>query len=233
MMQNAEYKELLHVLCHDLNNSLGILKMAVDFAEVTGDINSLDEYKQPISLAVNNGLDIIALVREMCRLEEYKFKLTPINLLEIFNEAEILLKKQLDDKELIIETDVTEDLYVSAEKRSLLNSVIINLLTNAIKFSEKGNIIKVKATIPGEGKVDFSVKDFGIGIPDNIMKHIFDISKSKSRRGTMGKTGTGFGLPMVKKFVNLYGGTVEVFSQDGDHAPENRGTEVKITLNAG
>jgi DNA-binding response OmpR family regulator len=229
-VRNAEYKELLHILCHDLNNTLSILKMAVDYVDMDVQENSLDEYKTPISIAVNNGIDVISLVREMCRLEEYRIIMSPLNLFDLFIDAEILMKKKLEDKNLSLLIDIPEEITVLGEKRSLLNSVIINLLTNAIKFSEPGSSIIIKSREISHSRIKFSITDAGIGIPEDLLNNIFNISKSNSRRGTVGELGTGFGMPMVKKFIELYNGTIDIKSKDIEKYPDDHGTEITITL---
>ena len=74
----------------------------------------------------------------------------------------------------------------------------------------------------------WSVKDRGIGIPENIMENLFEPDQVSSRKGTEGEKGTGFGMPILKKFVEAHGGTVDVESKDIASYPEEHGTVIRV-----
>lgn len=74
------------------------------------------------------------------------------------------------------------------------------------------------------------ITDYGTGIPVNLKAVLFDIGKQTSREGTSGEIGTGYGMPLVKKFMEAYGGSIEVFSQEQTETSTNHGTEVKLIL---
>jgi signal transduction histidine kinase len=126
---------------------------------------------------------------------------------------------------------VDESLNVMADPASLINSVINNLLTNALKFSYSGSSIDVSAEKHGD-KVIMTVRDYGKGMPDIIAENIFNPVKPTSRHGTDGETGTGFGLPLVYKFVNVYGGTIRVESVEQKDDSVNHGTAMILTFNS-
>jgi signal transduction histidine kinase len=64
------------------------------------------------------------------------------------------------------------------------------------------------------------------------LKDLFDISKATSRQGTKGEVGTGFGMPLMRKFVHSYGGEIEISSRDKRSFPDDHGTTIKLTLKA-
>jgi nitrogen-specific signal transduction histidine kinase len=70
----------------------------------------------------------------------------------------------------------------------------------------------------------------GMGMPAEIVQHLFDVSKGHSRKGTGGEKGTGFGMPLMNKFVRQFGGSVEVISRDVAEHPGDSGTEFRIYL---
>jgi signal transduction histidine kinase len=120
------------------------------------------------------------------------------------------------------------ELSVLAEPCALTNSVIGNLVSNAIKFSHSGGSIEIRAHQEG-GMVCVQVCDHGLGMPAEVLNHLFDISKGHSRKGTAGEKGTGFGMPLMRKFVTLFGGRVEVESREqGPQSPS--GTEFRVWL---
>jgi signal transduction histidine kinase len=81
--------------------------------------------------------------------------------------------------------------------------------------------------------VTLKIRDRGTGIPGNILRDIFSLSRATSRPGTDNEEGTGFGMPLVKKFIDIYGGSIEVESVDTDEDPDNSGTTVAIRLKSG
>ncbi len=231
MKRNAEYRELVHILCHDLNNSFSMVKLALDSIEVCDDCAiELERHRISMKVAIDNGIDMIELVRGMCRAETYRVELSAINLCEVLSEAELILGDIYEKKSVELHCDIPKDIEVLAEKTSLLNSVVMNLLTNAVKFSKRGGRVDVSAKRTPEGGVVLVVKDEGIGIPKKMAGKVFDISATRSRIGTEGEPGTGFGLPMVDKFVRIYGGWIELESKDEAEFPEEHGTVVRVGL---
>ena len=225
--KNTQQKELLHVLSHDLANHFSILQMSLQMLDIKPE--KLDSYKEKMNRAVVNGIDVINLVREMRAMEYKGIELSSINLLETVKESQILIGEKLAEKKIDLYIDVHPKITVIAEKRSLVNSVLNNILTNAIKFSFEGSSITISATIE-DSLVRLSIRDSGIGIPENLLANLFDVSKSTSRTGTNGEKGTGFGMPLMKKFVELYGGSVQVKSKPKDQNNEDHGTEFIIRL---
>jgi CheY-like chemotaxis protein len=225
--KNVQNKELLHVLAHDLANHFAILQMSLQAIEVLP--HKLESYKEKMNRAVVNGIDVINLVREMRAMEAKGIELSSINLLDTVKESQNLISEKLEAKKIDLSMDIDPTIAVIAEKRSLVNSVINNVLTNAIKFSFEGSAITISAVIE-DSLVKLSICDSGIGIPVNMLENLFDVSKSTSRTGTNGEKGTGFGMPLMKKFVELYGGSVEVKSRTKDEYPDDHGTEFIIQL---
>jgi len=74
------------------------------------------------------------------------------------------------------------------------------------------------------------VTDPGIGIPKETLKRLFDLTSATSRPGTEGEEGTGFGMPLIKSFVEHYGGKIEVESKEQGDGAENHGTTIRIWL---
>jgi len=94
----------------------------------------------------------------------------------------------------------------------MFKTIIRNLLSNAIKFSNPNGEIIISSNKKGEF-IEISVQDFGIGIEPEIIPHLFEFNSNISRPGTMGETGTGLGLNLVKEFVEKHGGKIWVESK--------------------
>ena len=128
---------------------------------------------------------------------------------------------KLKDISIIFDTDVEEKII--AFDADMVERIMLNLLSNSIKFTERGGEIEVNI-YNEEAKVKISVKDNGIGIPEDKLEMIFDrfgqVENSLRRR----TEGSGIGLSLVKSLVELHEGTISVQSEFG------RGTEFIIEL---
>jgi signal transduction histidine kinase len=93
--------------------------------------------------------------------------------------------------------------------------------------------VEVRAGSPGDapgGMVRLSVRDHGIGMPGGLLADLFDVRKTTSRPGTAGEKGTGFGMPLVRRLLTAYGGSIEVSSVDEDTGAADHGTEARLLL---
>ncbi|MCP4753327.1 MAG: hybrid sensor histidine kinase/response regulator [Proteobacteria bacterium] len=228
--QNNERKELLHILCHDLKNPLASVQSILDLVAERG-FDTFRELEKYIRLSVENGLNIIELIRKLMALEESKFEvdLRPYDLDELLNEAQAILQHRLDEKKLTIRKEIQGNPRVVVDKTSFINSVLNNILSNAIKFSYSESEILISAQA-ADGTHILSVRDFGTGMPASLLKDLFDLNKATSRSGTEGETGTGFGMPLVRKFMSAYGGSIEIESWEKNGDSVDHGTEVLLIL---
>lgn len=227
---NNEQQKLLHMLCHDLANPVGAILSTVETLDDEPMSPSLAEAVELIAAAAKNANDVIELVREMRLLEKKEPKLGKVHLRKAVEESFALLSRKFQDKSVSFRLDIAPDIQVKAEKRSLVNSVISNLLSNALKFSFHGGEIAVDCE-PRDGHVLLRVKDDGVGIPEELLNIIFDETQFTSRRGTEGEKGTGFGMPLVRKYINAYGAKIEIKSVprlSSEAGPG--GTEVEIAF---
>jgi len=229
--KNNEQKELLHILCHDLTNPLANLETLLEMYKRKPSL--LDELIPDISISIQNGLELIDQVRKMRAVEEekYEIQLQSENLYSVTMEAISIIRSKAERKNIAIEVAIDSDHSVMVEKTSLINSVLNNLFTNAIKFSFNGSKIEVKSVKKGK-QIHLSIIDFGLGMPSRLVNDIFDISKATSRPGTEEEKGTGFGMPLVKKFVLAYGGGMTVVSEEKTAQSRSHGTEIVLMLNA-
>jgi len=225
--RSDELKEMLQIMCHDLASHFSVIKSSIWLADNKADV-TFDNYKDRIKMATYNGIDIINLVREMRTMEDKKLDLESIKVSELLKEALRLHQDNLEKKKIKMDIDVPKDLHVIVEPRSFINSVANNILSNAIKFSYEKSLILISAHSSDEGVV-LKFKDSGIGIPDKLLNDLFDLTKKTSRPGTSGEKGTGFGMPLIKKFVELYGGKIMITSSEN----KNHGTEITLLLKKG
>lgn len=140
-------------------------------------------------------------------------KLEQTEVTKMTKEVISLLEKQAIAKNITLNFDNKDDLILENTNSNDIKQLIINLVSNAIKYTDQGEIL-ISTEMTEKGKM-IKVKDTGIGIPKESIPHIFErfyrVDKSRSRKSG----GTGLGLSIVKHIVSLYGGTISVESEEG------------------
>jgi len=228
--ENAEQKELLHVLCHDLVNPLGAINNLLTLSRKKSN-EWLADRREKLLQITQHGLNVIELIRKLRYLEEKEggLILTKVNLKQAIDESYLILRQQFNQKEIEFDYTIDESLNVQVEKTTFINSVLNNILTNAIKFSHPKSRIIISSHATDDSVV-LTVRDYGIGMPSIILDNLFIIGKGRSRTGTAGERGTGFGMPLMKNFMTAYGGSIEIWSQEASESNKNHGTKVKLIL---
>jgi len=229
---NNSGNELLHVLCHDLANPIGAILSVLDVVDESPQLFST--LKDDLRKGVQHCLDVIDIVRKMRAMDTGKFTLDlkEVDLRSALQESQVLLQRRLTDKNISVVLEIDNDVTVVAEEVTLINSVFNNLLSNAVKFSYPGSEIRVDMTA-NDDWVSIRFHDHGIGMPQELADTLFTAEKIVSRPGTSGEEGTGFGTPLVKRFVEAYGGDLEVESREESADPQNHGTTITLKLRPG
>ncbi len=202
---------LLRILCHDIANHLAIIRLSA--TRSTGSTDEMTTALTRIREASEGIIEMVQTVRSMAVLEAGKMpvQLAPVDPAGCACRVIDLLKPRAAAKDLTIATQFPDTpLYVWAERVYLENTIWANLLANAIKFTARGGQITVTVESGGTDNVCCSVADTGIGIPPDQLPQLFDSGRHTHREGTEGEPGTGFGLPLVKTFVEHFGGTIAV-----------------------
>lgn len=223
-------EQLIHVLCHDLANPVGSITGFIEYVEkFEGD--SRKKAIDMIRRSAAGAKAIIDSVRKMQALESGKLSLEiEEHALEgLVRESLSQLDERIRGKELKIDLSIAPELRARVEKVSFVGSVVNNLLTNAIKFSARGATIEIHGALTADGQVELAIRDHGVGMPEKLRERIFDESATTSRKGTDGEEGTGFGMPLVRRFVLAYGGAISVQSSED---AQDHGTEIRVELKA-
>ena len=226
---NAARGAFLHMLTHDLKNPIGAVISLLDLTAASP--NDFITYLPDIRMGLAQSVSLIDMARTYLAVDSGKVvpDLMPVLFADAASMARHELQGRFDAKNVKLTIEDSGNVLVEAEPASLVHSVLNNLLTNALKFSEPGTEVVMRLDCVGEQAIIFIV-DKGIGIPPAILNNLFDVTKPTSRTGTTGEIGTGFGMPLVKKFVEAYGGSLEVTSRDIITFPDNHGTEIRILL---
>lgn len=215
---NATKDKFISILAHDMKNPFSTL---ISFSELLYyHLDKLDQetIKQYISyiydttLNTNSFLDEL-LVWARSQKDEIAFQPTRIRLNTLVSECMTLIFNSAHAKGIKIINNISNDLYIYADVE-MIKTIFRNLLTNALKFTNKSGEINIFAKMNGS-VVEVSVVDNGIGMNEDTIKSLFQIGKSKSGIGTAGERGTGFGLMLCKQFVEKHQGTIWVDSEIG------------------
>jgi signal transduction histidine kinase len=236
LSKTAETKAtLLRVLCHDLSNPLVLI---TGLLELFANNRIPEEKKQAkyktLSRAAQLMADILSNVREMEAVDSGKrtIAITPVNLDRMFDDLNLIFRDRLTEKQIHLEIDnqLPDGIGVLADPISLSNHVFNNLVSNALKFSFPGSTVRIMACEEGD-QIHVSIIDTGVGMSEDIAQAIFDPTRQTTRPGTAGEKGTGFGMPIVKSFVEKYGGRIQVESTSAEINPSAHGTTFHLYLN--
>jgi signal transduction histidine kinase len=215
---NASKDKFFSIIAHDLKNPFnGIIGLSSLLLE---DYDSFPPEEQKtfikdIKITAENTFRLLQNLLEWSQTQTGKIHFEPsLFLLEtITTEVIDLVKTSAGNKNILLESTVSPDITVFADK-NMINTVIRNLLLNAVKFTRSGGKITLSARAIGN-VVEIAVKDNGIGISPENFKKLFCIDCNMISYGTEGEQGTGLGLILCKEFVEKNGGTIRVESEEG------------------
>lgn len=230
---NASLKDkdhLLKVLLHDISGPLMVSRFYLTKIEATSET----QYYLERVLKSKEALEhIIMQVKELYgqKYGKGQISLRPVDLEGCISEASFLFSQKLEKKNISLSFNnkLAPNTLVLAEKVSLTHSVISNLISNGVKFSQPNSEIEIIAE-ERDGSVILEVRDRGPGISSEVIEKLMTNNNVVSQIGTEGEQGSGFGLSIVKSFVEAYGGGIEFDSKYIPTHPQDHGTNIRITL---
>ncbi len=208
------------LVSHELKNPLHAQNLILKNLRDSIDTLPKETVKQHIteiyrsSSAMTQLLDNIFSIRQL-KAMGHSDNLTRSNLRDLVDDILELFKDQLTIKEVELRNEVDPGCFVSID-RNMIATVIRNLVSNAIKFSDKGGLVTIDAKDTGKGSVEIRVTDRGIGIPPENIPRLCSAKEPYTTKGTAGETGCGLGLVVAKQIVEAYGGTVDIISKVGE-----------------
>jgi|GEM_PF-1056027 len=223
----ASKNKFFSIISHDLKSPFGTLMSILQLLEESFESLTKKEQKELIHVGRNSSKQIFQLLEsllEWSRLTIGRMEFSPgnINLGEISTQIILLLSQSAKNKSIQFVNEIDGNYSVYADSK-MLRAVLINLLTNAIKFSSKGGKITLSSKII-DNLVEISILDTGIGMSQNDLSKLFRIDVHHTTVGTANETGTGLGLILCKELVEKNGGTIWAESELG------KGSNFKFTL---
>ena len=225
---NALKDDFIFMVSHQLKSPLSsmLMQLSVVVDGLAGELNA--KQKDLLAKAKEKTKGMITLVNDLLdfrRIEEGKVlqQIERLDLREILQRTVELTAMSAEDKDITFETHVTEDLPFISGDRNGIEAVLLNLISNAIKYTPGGGRVTVDIYESGQD-LRIKVVDTGIGIAQSDMQRIFDKFYRIRSEITKNIAGTGLGLSIVKKIVDLHRGTIHVESE------ENKGTTFIVSL---
>lgn len=217
-------KTMVRVFSHDLAN---IIQVGTLWTER---IEGQDSSKQKILGSFDKMKKTIDSIRNYRSAMDGKKDLVflDINLMQCLKNVVDMYDEKIKAKKLQISIETfAPQVTIQFDNNLLEVQVLSNIVSNAIKFSPDNSVLKIQVT-QENNQVHLMIADQGIGMPQYILNDIFHFGKKTSRPGLKGEAGTGYGMPILKSFLENYGCSIDVISRDISEHPTNSGTEIHI-----
>ncbi|MCG3116631.1 MAG: CHASE domain-containing protein [Candidatus Manganitrophus sp. SA1] len=202
-----------HELRTPLNAIIGYSTLLRD--EMFGAL--IDDQKQPVEGVLKNGKELLNLINnllDLSKIESGKMSidLEEIDLVPLLKEIVSGMQPLIDEKSLSVVYRITPLPEIESDPNKL-KQIFVNLISNAIKFTERGGITLLATETPEKGGIEIAVQDTGIGIPPDELARIFDAFHQADATSTRKFGGTGLGLAIVKELTGLLNGRIGVESE--------------------
>ena len=216
---NRHKSEFLANMSHELRTPLTAI---IGFSEVLSDkiFGELNEKQDDyIGDIVSSGRHLLSLINDILDLSKVEagrmeLDVTRFDLPTAIENALILIRERATRHGIKVEHKIDERLGEVVGDERKFKQILLNLLSNAVKFTPEGGSIGVSAA-PTKGAVEVAVSDTGIGIARENQETIFEEFRQVGTDASKKREGTGLGLTLTKKFVELHGGTIRVESTLG------------------
>jgi PAS domain S-box-containing protein len=222
---NADKNRFISILGHDLkspfNTILGFLNLLIKNVRKY-DIDKIENQINMINTSAKNTYSLLEDILMWVRANSGKIPYKPQKLIfaTICNEVIATMKLTANTKNIEINCFANNDLIILADN-DMLKTVLRNLISNAIKFTNTGGTITINAE-QNPSEITVSVADNGVGMTPAEINKLFDVAQIHTTSGTANESGTGLGLLLCKEFVEKHGGKIWVESEPGN-LPEGQG----------
>jgi NADPH-dependent 2,4-dienoyl-CoA reductase/sulfur reductase-like enzyme/rhodanese-related sulfurtransferase/two-component sensor histidine kinase len=220
--------EYLRVSAHQMKSPIATILFSVDtlLGNYAGPLNS--KQLRVVESIRNGSRDLQALIMDILELERFRageIELEPVDFVEICMDSIEELKDKIQAREINFISDIPRKRLVTRGHPVGLKHAVYNLIENAVKYSDHGGFVRISVGFDEtEKRIDTSVEDRGIGIPQEEQDRIFEEFYRAPNAKIFDKHGTGFGMTLVKQIIEICGGSISLKSV------ENEGTTVNFTI---
>jgi len=225
---NSVKDKFFSIIAHDLKSPFqGLVGMTGMMAE---DIYSfsqaeLSDFSVKMHESVKNLLKLLTNLLDWARMQQGAISYDPVNLIlaKVVLRNINLISKSGEQKGIELILNVPDNQKVFADEE-MINSILGNLLSNAMKFTSRGGNITISSKESENNMVEIAVQDTGIGMSESLAEKLFKMEERVGRLGTEGEESTGLGLLLCKEFVERHGGKIWAITK------ENEGSTFYFTL---
>jgi CheY-like chemotaxis protein len=216
---NRLKSEFLSNMSHELRTPLNSVNALSQILSMTAGAKLNDEENNYLKIITRNGKLLLSLINDildLSKIEAGKIEFLPreINVEHLLNQVVEIATPLAEKKGLLLNIDLVEGVETLETDEAKLQQVLINVMGNAIKFTEKGEVALKTRT--GNNELFIDISDTGIGISENDLPSIFDEFRQVDGSSARQFEGTGLGLAIVKKLTSLLGGSIGVKSKLGE-----------------
>lgn len=213
---NQTKTKFFSIIAHDIRSPLsGVYTLLDSLAIKVKKDNEVSHYVNIMQQSFQKLFNLLENLLEWSRVELDSFSINKerINILEPIRTNVSLFSELAMQKEIEIKINSSEPRFVNVDI-NMLNTIIRNLLTNAIKFTNKGGIIQINYTSKN-GYLELQIKDNGVGMDQHKVKNLFSSGTVKTTPGTKNEKGSGLGLLLCREMVERNGGRIKAESEPG------------------
>jgi PAS domain S-box-containing protein len=215
-MKSEFLANMSHELRTPLNGIIGFSEFLMD--EKAGGLNG--KQKEYLTDVYNSGKHLLQLINDvldLAKVEAGKMEIIPEPFLvkSAVDEVRSVVSSMAKKKQISIKTSISADIETLTLDQSKFKQVLYNLLSNAVKFTNEGGKVEVSVSGNGNQEVILRVKDTGTGMKQESLNKLFTPFEQLDSSVARKHQGTGLGLALTKKFVELHNGTIDVDSEEG------------------
>ncbi len=216
---NAEKDKFFSIIAHDLRSPFhGFLGLTTLLAEDLPTLTATEIHKIALALK-KSATNLFSLLENLLNWSSMKQGLVHFDpqrmpLLPLAHESITLMMEQARLKGIELNCIIPENLQIYADSNAI-QTVFRNLVSNAVKYTDKGGVITVMAKNTAENMVEAAVKDTGIGMNKELSDHLFQLDYNTNRKGTNGEPSRGLGLILYKDLIEKSGGQIWQESEEG------------------
>ncbi len=228
--KNMQIRQLFRAITHDILNPLA----SVEYTQ-----SRVVKQYPDLETELNQAKKIIANIRQTVENARYfdaadsgrvVLNILPVSIGNLLDSVGALFEERLREKNLVMDVaSEIRNVHVLGDEISLRTQVVSNALSNAIKFSPPGAKIEISG-IPHGSEFELIIRDHGVGIPQERLRQWESAGALTSTLGTWGEKGTGFGLLLMKHYLDKAHGRLQVHSICDDVDPKNKGTRISLFL---
>ncbi len=216
---NAEKDKFFSIIAHDLRGPLSAFVSATQIIaeEIqTMSIEDIREITLSMKTSATNIYSLLENLLEWSRLRRGVMDFAPekFNLKKKVRECVEILSESARKKQIEVAISIPDELETFADNH-MFDTVIRNLVSNAIKFTPAGGKVSIVTCVKNSDSVEIRISDSGIGMSAELQSKLFLLNEKTSRKGTEGEPSTGLGLSLCKEFIEKNGGKIWVESEVG------------------